>query len=50
MGMTAKLPLTSFGDKIAVVDLEGVILSPKVIVEQLKKLPTMIRSRPSSST
>src|SRR5882672_2667287 len=26
-----------FGDKIAVVDLDGVILSPKVVVEQLKK-------------
>jgi protease-4 len=26
-----------FGDKIAVVDLEGVILSPKTVVEQLKK-------------
>jgi protease IV len=28
---------SSFGDKIAVVDLEGVILSPKTTVEQLKK-------------
>jgi protease-4 len=27
----------SFGDKIAVVDLEGVILSPKDLVEQLRK-------------
>lgn len=29
--------LTSFGDKIGVVDLEGVILDPKTVVEQLKK-------------
>jgi protease IV len=29
--------LTSFGDKIAVVDLEGVILDPKVVVPDLKK-------------
>ncbi len=29
--------LTSFGDKIAVVDLEGVILSPNPVVQQLKK-------------
>src|SRR5579862_8510297 len=29
--------LGGFGDKIGVVDLEGVILSPKVIVPQLKK-------------
>lgn len=29
--------LTSFGDKIAVVDLEGVIISPSVVVPQLKK-------------
>jgi protease-4 len=28
---------SSFGDKIAVVDLEGVILSPKELVEQLRK-------------
>lgn len=28
---------SSFGDKIAVVDLEGVILSPKTTVDQLKK-------------
>ena len=28
---------SSFGDKIAVVDLEGVILSPKSTVDQLKK-------------
>jgi protease-4 len=28
---------SSFGDKIAVVDLEGVILSPKDLVEQLRK-------------
>jgi protease IV len=27
----------TFGDKIAVVDLEGVILSPKTVVDQLKK-------------
>src|SRR5450432_4345829 len=32
-----KASLTSFGDKIAVVDLDGVILSPKIVVEQLKK-------------
>jgi len=32
-----KSSLTSFGDKIAVVDLEGVILSPKIVVQQLKK-------------
>ena len=36
-GDDGKASLTSFGDKIAVVDLDGVILSPKVIVEQLKK-------------
>src|SRR6267142_246269 len=29
--------LTSFGDKIAVVDLDGVILSPNPVVQQLKK-------------
>ncbi len=29
--------LTGFGDKIGVVDLDGVILSPKVVVRQLKK-------------
>jgi protease-4 len=29
--------LSGFGDKIAVVDLEGVILSPKIVVGQLKK-------------
>jgi protease IV len=29
--------LTSFGDKIGVVDLEGVILDPKTVVAQLKK-------------
>src|SRR5438067_1086727 len=28
---------SSFGDKIAVVDLEGVILNPKTVVDQLKK-------------
>jgi protease IV len=28
---------SSFGDKIAVVDLEGVILSPKPVVDQLKR-------------
>jgi len=27
----------TFGDKIAVVDLDGVILSPKIVVDQLKK-------------
>ena len=32
-----KASLTSFGDKIAVVDLEGVILSPKIVVQQLKR-------------
>ncbi len=32
-----KASLTSFGDKIAVVDLEGVIVSPKIVVQQLKK-------------
>lgn len=32
-----KASLTSFGDKIAVVDLDGVILSPKTVVSQLKK-------------
>ncbi len=29
--------LTSFGDKIGVVDLEGVIITPKTVVQQLKK-------------
>jgi protease-4 len=29
--------LTSFGDRIGVVELEGVILDPKTVVEQLKK-------------
>src|SRR5579863_7567627 len=29
--------ITSFGDKIGVVDLEGVILDPKIVVGQLKK-------------
>src|SRR6266481_2947424 len=29
--------ITSFGDKIGVVDLEGVILSPNPVVQQLKK-------------
>jgi protease IV len=29
--------LTGFGDKIGVVDLEGVILDPKIVVQQLKK-------------
>ena len=28
---------SGFGDKIAVVDLEGVILTPKDVVEQLRK-------------
>jgi protease-4 len=32
-----KTSFSSFGDKIAVVDLEGVILSPKDVVEQLRK-------------
>ncbi len=32
-----KSSFSSFGDKIAVVDLEGVILSPKDVVEQLRK-------------
>jgi len=32
-----KSTFTSFGNKIAVVDLEGVILSPKDVVEQLRK-------------
>jgi protease-4 len=32
-----KSTFSSFGDKIAVVDLEGVILSPKDVVEQLRK-------------
>ena len=32
-----KTSFSGFGDKIAVVDLEGVILSPKDTVEQLKK-------------
>lgn len=32
-----KSSFTGFGDKIAVVDLEGVILTPKDMVEQLKK-------------
>jgi protease-4 len=34
---TDESSLTSFGDKIAVVDLEGVILDPKTVVGQLKK-------------
>lgn len=29
--------LTSFGDRIGVIELEGVILDPKTVVEQLKK-------------
>src|SRR6516165_4348541 len=29
--------LTGFGDKIGIVDLEGVILDPKIVVQQLKK-------------
>src|SRR6516162_1923614 len=29
--------LAGFGDKIGVVDLEGVILDPKIVVQQLKK-------------
>ncbi len=34
---TDEASLTSFGDKIGVVDLEGVILDPKTVVGQLKK-------------
>jgi protease-4 len=29
--------ITSFGDKIGVVDLEGVLISPEIVVKQLKK-------------
>src|ERR1700704_5174819 len=29
--------LSSFGDKIGVIDLEGVIVTPKIVVDQLKK-------------
>jgi protease-4 len=29
--------LTSFGDKIGVVDLEGVLISPEIVVKQLKR-------------
>jgi protease-4 len=36
-GDDGKASLTGFGDKIAVVDLEGVILSPKIVVQELKK-------------
>jgi len=32
--------LTSFGDRIGVVDLDGVILSPQPVVDQLKKFGT----------
>src|SRR3974390_3079494 len=32
-----KNTFTGFGDKIAVVDLEGVIMTPKDVVEQLRK-------------
>src|ERR1039458_1836215 len=32
-----KATFSGFGDKIAVIDLEGVILSPKDTVEQLRK-------------
>jgi protease-4 len=34
---TGNAGLTSFGDRIGVVDLEGVILSPQPVVDQLKK-------------
>lgn len=34
---TGSAGLTSFGDRIGVVDLEGVILSPQPVVDQLKK-------------
>src|SRR5215475_1318920 len=34
---TGNAGLTGFGDRIGVVDLEGVILSPQPVVEQLKK-------------
>ena len=36
-GQDSTSALSGFGDKIGVVDLEGVILSPKIIVPQLKK-------------
>ncbi len=36
-GQDSSSALSGFGDKIGVVDLEGVILSPKIIVPQLKK-------------
>jgi protease-4 len=34
---TGEAGLTSFGDRIGVVDLDGVILSPQPVVDQLKK-------------
>jgi protease IV len=36
-GETTSGGLNGFGDKIAVIDLEGVIISPKILVPQLKK-------------
>ena len=39
---------TGFGSKIAVVELDGAIFSPKQIVPQLKSLPMTIPLRPSS--
>src|ERR1700722_6223809 len=36
-GGTDSTSLTSFGDRIGVVDLEGVILSPQPVVGELKK-------------
>jgi hypothetical protein len=33
---TGSVGLTGFGDRIGVVDLEGVILSPQPVVDQLK--------------
>src|SRR5882762_1441063 len=39
---------SGFGSKIAVVELDGIIFSPKQIVPQLRSLPTTIPSRPSS--
>ena len=41
----------AFGDKIGVVDLDGVILDPNEVVDQLQPLlPTTIPSRRSSFT
>ena len=39
-----------FGERIGVVDLDGVILSPEPVVGQLKKFNTTLPSRPSSCT